>query len=63
MWVREFVTVQCQYRTELMDAFGAMGVMVKPQLMDVLLHQLEKDDRGRVDYQVLLSMLGGRVKG
>lgn len=45
-----------------MDAFGAMGVIVKPQLMDILLHQLDKDESGRVDYKVLISMFGGRAK-
>lgn len=44
-----------------MDAFGAMGVIVKPQLMDILLHQLDRDEGGRIDYHVLLPMLGART--
>eukprot|EP00892_Ulva_mutabilis_P009737 jgi/Ulvmu1/7135/UM034_0041.1 len=49
-------------KPELMDAFGAMGVIVKPQLMDILLHQLEKDESGKVEYKVLLSMFGSKAK-
>jgi len=44
-----------------MDAFGAMGVIVKPQLMDILLHQLEKDESGKVEYKVLLSLFASRT--
>jgi hypothetical protein len=44
-------------RNELMDAFAAIGVNSKPQLVDILMHQLEKDERGRVDYRAVLTLL------